>query len=243
MIVEQGFLDQWDISEYRIKKQFPSKKNRVYLVKGRYDSGGTLNFVLKAYNDDIESSIQREADFLEGLHREGVNVPKLYYRGERSIMMEYIKGATLIDTMTDVEYIAGKNRDYINVKGIAMHMARWLDSFYQGAKKLTGKDTILWDVNLRNFLIDFKLYGIDFENCREGYVEEDIGRLMAFIVTYEPAFTDFKVQFAQEIYNAVQSRLPVDRDRVKEEILKEFHAIERRRDIKIPGDIMKRVFA
>ncbi len=240
MMVEQGFLDQRGISGYDINKQFFSKKNRVYLVKGRCANGDTLDFVLKEYNVS-GSSMQKEANFLEGLHREGVDVPQLYYRGERSIIMEYIRGATLIDTMTDVEYIAGKSRDYINVKGIATHLARWLDSFYRAAEKITGKNTILWDINLRNFLVDFKLYGIDFENCREGAVEEDAGRLMAFIVTYEPAFTPFKIQFAQEICNALKTRISLDRKRIAREVLKEFDAIEKRRDMEIPEGIIEQM--
>ncbi|MDD2574537.1 MAG: hypothetical protein WCS98_07555 [Bacillota bacterium] len=240
MMIEQDFLDQRGITEYTYEKQFLSKKNKVHLIRALLENGSTQDFVVKEYRDN-HNSVQREADILDGLYREGISVPRLYYWGESSMIMEYIKGSVLLDIMTDAEYIFGENIDYINVKGIAFHMSRWLDSFYKAAKRITGKKTILWDINLRNFLVGYKLYGIDFEECREGAVEEDMGRLMAFIVTYQPAFTTYKTRFAREVYSALDSRMSLDRDRVMVELLKELDAIRERRNMEIPTGIVERI--
>jgi hypothetical protein len=124
---------------------------------------------------------------------------------------------------------------------MASHIARWLDGFYKAMEQITGRRIILWDINLRNFLVGYKLYGIDFEECREGAYEEDLGRLLAFIVTYAPAFTPYKIEFAREVYNALGSRLDLDRDRVMAETTKEFDAIRDRRGMEIPEDIVGRI--
>lgn len=242
MNLEQDFLDQRGITGYTCEKQFVSKKNRVHLARALFEDGSTQNFVIKEYLDN-HRSIQREADILEGLYSKGISVPRLYYRGEGTIVMEYIKGSALLDIMTDAEYIAGESIDYINVKGMAFHVSRWLERFYKAAERITGKKTILWDINLRNFIVGYKLYGIDFEDCREGAVEEDMGRLTAYIVTYEPAFTPYKMQFAREVLSALGSRMPLDSDQVLSEIVKELDAIGERRGMEIPGDIAERIMA
>ncbi len=68
-----------------------------------------------------------------------------------------------------------------------------------------------------------------------------MGRLLAFIVTYAPAFTPYKIEFAREVYNALGRRLDLDRDRVMAETAKEFDAIRDRRGMEIPEDIVGRI--
>ena len=240
MQLEKEFIDRWNITGYQIEKQFNSKKNNVYLVRADIEGACKKRFVLKQYKGR-RSYISREADILAELYKRGISVPELYYRGARSIAMEYINSPTLIDVMTDAEYVAGQKFDYINAKGMASHIAKWLDNFYKAMEKKTGKRIILWDINLRNFLVGYKLYGIDFEDCREGAYEEDLGRLLAFIVTYAPAFTPYKIEFAKEVYNALGGRLVLDRDRVMAETAEEFNAIRERRGMEIPEDIVGRI--
>ena len=240
MQLEQEFIDQRNVTGYTLEKRFNSKRNSVYLVRVRQEELGERYYVVKEYPVQ-DSSIDIETELLQALYKKGVSVPRVYYRGIRSVVMEYIKSPTLLDVMTDAEYTAGESYDYINTKGMASHFARWLEHFYKAAEGITGKRTILWDINLRNFLVGYKLYGIDFEDCREGIVEEDMGRLMAYIVTYEPSCTLYKINFAREVYNALDGRIPLDRNRVMAEMLKEFDAIRGRRDMEIPGDIAERV--
>lgn len=240
MQLEKEFIDGWNITGYQIEKQFNSKKNRVYLVRAGIEGAGGKRFVLKHYKGR-RSSILKEADILAELHKRGISVPELYYRGARSIVMEHVNGPTLIDVMTDAEYMAGQKFDYVNAKGMASHIARWLDNFYKAMEQITGKSIILWDINLRNFLVGYKLYGIDFEDCRQGAYEEDLGRLLAFIVTYAPAFTPYKIEFAKEVYNALGRRLALDRDRVMAEMLNEFDAIRKRRGMEISEDMVERI--
>jgi tRNA A-37 threonylcarbamoyl transferase component Bud32 len=236
MHLEQDFLHQWCITEYTCDKQFASKKNDVYLVSVVINETDKQYFVVKEYRDETEA-MAKEAFLLDALYKKGVCVPKLYYSGKGYIVMEYINGAPLIDVLTDAEYYTQQSIDYINLEGIAAHLVRWLDGFYKAAADITGTGTILWDINLRNFLVGYRLYGIDFEEYREGAVEEDIGRLMAFAITYEPAFTEFKMRFAREILSAIEKRRQVDKSRVMDEIIKELDAIQGRRDIVIPQDI------
>ncbi len=236
MQLEQEFIETRNIIEYSVDKQFFSKKNRVHLVRAVLNDCTEQLFVVKEYPEQV-SPVNMEASLLVALDKKGLSVPKLYYKGKGSIVMEYIRGATLVDALTDAEYYTRKSRDYINIKGLAEHLARWLDGFYRTSSQITGKSTILQDINLRNFLLGYKLYGIDFEDCREGLIEEDMGRLLAFIVTYEPAFTTFKMGFAREVYYALAKRMPLNRDRVIAEASKEFDAIRERRDMMVPEGI------
>jgi tRNA A-37 threonylcarbamoyl transferase component Bud32 len=240
MQLDQEFVSRWRITKYICEKQFASKRNDVYLVSAVCDGSGTQRFVVKEYREQADT-VTKEAFLLKALYTKGVSVPRLYYKGNRCIVVEHINGTPLLDVMTDAEYFARESMDYINLKGIATHVARWLDGFYKAIAEITGRDTILWDINLRNFLVGYKLYGIDFEDCREGAIEEDIGRLIAFSITYEPAFTQYKMKFAKGIYDAMGELRPLNRDKVMNEVIKELDAIRERRDIVIPQDIEYRI--
>jgi len=91
----------------------------------------------------------------------------------------------------------------------------------------------LYETILTTILLDHK--------ALPATVFKDMGRLLAFIVTYEPAFTNFKIDFAREIYYALEMRLPLNRCRVIAETSKEFDAIRERRNMEIPEDIVEKI--
>ena len=80
---------------------------------------------------------------------------------------------------------------------------------------------ILYDVNLRNFLLNHKgIVKVDFEDCRRGTMEGDIGKMAAFILTYDPIFTDFKKDFAADMINEAILKLKIDKEQVISEYIK-----------------------
>lgn len=85
------------------------------------------------------------------------------------------------------------------------------------------------DVNFRNFIIREKIYGLDLEECREGKIEEDIGSLCAFALTYSPSFTPWNIAMAKEMFRILSSELGLDKELLKQEIQREILAISIKR--------------
>ncbi len=81
------------------------------------------------------------------------------------------------------------------------------------------------------------IYGLDFEDCREGLPEQDIGRFCAFLLTYIPSFTPFKINAARQAFGTISRGLGLNRKTVLMEIEKELTAISRRRRMEVPHSI------
>ena len=88
----------------------------------------------------------------------------------------------------------------------------------------------------------YKLYSIDFEDCRKGLWRR-IWEGLRLILSRTTGFYPYKMQFAREVFSALGSRMPLDSDQVLSEIVKELDAIGERRGMEIPGDIAERIMA
>ncbi len=64
-------------------------------------------------------------------------------------------------------------------------LACQLALFYTTLHKPLRRQCILEDIYLRNFLLHDSVYGTGFECCLSGACEENIGRLFAFVHTYD----------------------------------------------------------
>lgn len=229
MILESNFLEEYKVEEYRIIKQFKSKKNRVYLVRCLVAPNLIREFVLK----EQPFRLKKEVDFLAKLTGKGINVPRVIYTGQSHFLMEYIPGSTLL------EYVCQLEKDQVSLaetKPVFRGLAHWLKKFY---KTEESSSTILGDLNFRNFILSKGdvIYGIDFEDCREGVIEEDIGRLCAFGLTYCPEFTDWKLNTYRYLFHFLVEELKLDDRIVKEYFLKELNAIKERRGLPIPAGL------
>ena len=179
--------------------EFYSKRNRVVL------SGG----IVKKYFTSAES-VATEVLMLTRLKAAGVPVPQLIARKDRIITMSYVEGETLLDFLTRMETCSEKAL----LMQAANALIDWLALYYRAvdARKTAQ---IRGDVNGRNFLWDGSCFwGVDFEETAYGPVELDIGRLLAFVLSYEPMHTPAKAKFADRLLQRAISVLSADKTAV-----------------------------
>jgi RIO-like serine/threonine protein kinase len=186
---------------------FKSRRNRVWLEDGR---------VHKLILSGAEAA-RAEADILRRLSDAGVAVPRLFDINGDVLILEYIKGATLTEEI-EREMLAGEI--------LAELIARWFADFYA---VFPGR--IRGDVNCRNFIItpDARVYGVDFEDLQYGRKEADLGRMTAFILTYDPAYTDYKKKLAQSLTDCFGLNFGVDCGLAAQEQSRELAQMRRRR--------------
>jgi len=234
MFLNKEFLKKCEIV---LQKKFESKKNNVYVVKSVKGDNVDGYFVLKQYTST--PSFEKESGLLISLKKHSVSVPELVYKRKNIVIMEYLPGKTLFEVLDDLEK---RNGSLYDIKETANSLCRWLKSFYCAAERICGGRIILKDVNLRNFLVvKNNIYGVDFEDCGEGHIEEDAGKFCAYMLTYLPPFTPWKITAAREFFNRFVSKLGLDEETVEEEIRRELEAIEARRGLTLPRDVIERI--
>ena len=217
--------------EWQILEQYHSKKNAVFLLCGHsqadlLDNQDGGRYVLKIFRT---AEMENELRWLRGLHNAGVSVPKIYYSDENVLLEEYI-GPTFYEAFTQAE---DKQLEVSAQKPIILALCDWLRSFYAYARNGDQQWT-MGDVNLRNFLVkNNQVYGIDFEDCRIGCIAEDVGKICAFALTYQPAFTEWKRQFVRQLMEVLTTGLGLDSAQVQSETMKELKAISERRGLPI----------
>lgn len=146
----------------------------------------------------------QEAGTLERLHAAGLRVPYPVTQEGRVLKMPYLPGETLPELLARWEAAPEPAVREKTVKGII----GWLGDFYRAAGE-TGE--IRGDVNGRNFLWDgASCWGMDFEERVFGVREQDIGGLIAFVLTYDPPGTPLKTAFAECLLRAAVDRLGID---------------------------------
>jgi len=209
-----------------VKYRFSSKRNCVCLSKN-----GPEHLVVKVYAQP-GTNLKKEKEMLLELKKRGVAVPRIVEADHESITMEYLDGPLLLDIFEQQEKLAGsQGKSLAEPVYLAIHsLCRWLMDFYDAARNIGGEQIILGEVNFRNFIIKEQIFGIDFEQCRHGQIEEDIGKLCAFALTYSPPFTPWKIAAAGELFKILCGELNLDKERVRKEILKELLAIAMRRN-------------
>jgi len=226
-----------DISGFLKIQKFYSKRNEVYLVEDRGDSAGG-NYVLKIFKGRQKQKRKRiEENFLKDLSMSFLHAPELLLNGKDYLLMEYIKGSTLLDILIRYEE-NGSSDDRPFLMAID-----FIYDFCRHTLKSMGRSHILKDINLRNFIYKGnELYRIDFEDCAPGYIEEDLGKLFAFILTYDPVFTDWKISRVKDLFKYLLEKYSADIERVKSEMKKELISIEDRRGLDMPFEEIDKCF-
>ncbi|MBT9147880.1 MAG: hypothetical protein DDT32_01647 [Syntrophomonadaceae bacterium] len=231
MVIDKEFLSKYNIVSYKFKEKFYSKKNQVSLKKFSDTEGREYEWVVKHYSNP-QMRLKNEVKILMILHSKGLSVPKIIYNSENYVVMEYIQGRTLLGYIEEKEQLSLDNHVQSEVLGVIEELAHWLKKFYIICTSVYNKTYILGDVNLRNFIVGDQIYGVDFENTRMGKVEEDIGKLCAFALTYNPPFTPWRctlVDFMKKIMSDV-IEMPIDR--ITMEMANELDEIAKRRNIR-----------
>lgn len=186
---------------HRIDMIFVSRKNHVELKDSK---------VVKKYTEP--ECLKREARMLRQLNLMGVKVPEIIEETEDALTLEYINGPTYSDIIDEL------NAE--QAQALAAHLAE----FYKATATLRG------DVNLRNFIYNNGVcYGLDFEDPPQfGDIEQDMGRILAFAVTYDPMLS-IKKRFAAKHLLAAFLATGADIEKLKATYLKEIDAMETRR--------------
>ncbi len=185
--------------------EFKSKKNNVFLIKDN-----EAFFVLKEFSSKISLALEMKINYII---KDKIKTPKIIKELDNYIVYEYIKGQTLLGLLEE------EKLSY----DIILKLIDWLELFY----KSTG--LILADAHLRNFIYNTEIYGIDFETAKKGDISEDIASLVVFILTYEPMFTDYKIDLTRFFIKNAITKFKINKSALNFEIRKQFQIIQSRR--------------
>jgi len=218
-------------------KKFYSRKNFVYLVKSKKENQ-KKPYVLKVYRgvDKIKRK-KNEEFFLVNLKKLSFNVPEILSSGKDYLLMEYLKGSTFLDILVGLE--GNKN----SADAPFFKALDFINDFYKYTSRLKEKSYILKDMNLRNFIYSGnKIWRIDLEDSSSGCIEEDYGKFLAFILTYDPVFTVWKLSKVTALLDNISIKCGVDINSVISEMKKELIPIEGRRGLNIPFEKIDKYF-
>lgn len=223
------FLKSNNFIDSKVVGKFPSKRNHLYLVNFDCIDGSEKRMVFKLHS--YKNRLTRETEMLFQLKHSPVMIPEINKVVGNGILMEYVSGPTILYYIEWQEKIHFQyNEPYITPGMQAINqLVDWLNCFYITTRELTGKQIILGNMNLNNFIIRKYLYGVDFEDCREGAREEDVSLLCAFTLTYNPPYTAWKKKFVKEMMGQFVNKLALDRNLVNKKFLSELERINKRR--------------
>lgn len=220
--------------EYRAVKEYFSRVNSVFLIESL--SNKNQQFILKDFGNNSER-IRAELNGIKIFERIS---PKIYYSDSRYLVHEYIPGATFFSCFEDAEKTDSDPDELITP------FVEFLKSAYDSAAGY-----ILGDINFNNFIIrensqqdtcTLPISFIDYENVKPGDIEEDLGRIIAFALTYDPPYTEWKQRFAGRFISHSVSILKVSEDKICRHIELEFKAMKTRRKLNIDiSEVIKRL--
>src|SRR4030042_2924019 len=247
--IDKEFIKQNSIETIVAEEKLYSKKNDVYLIKVSYSCKSEKHYIYKEFKgEDRSSRLKREIYFYEELccagaftflknpEKQKLNVPRLYYVGKSFLILEFLGRKNLLDYVLEEE-----NKEYIQIgksyskPGLSnykplLDALGFITDFNNYMKAIKNRSYTLCDMNFRNFiLVSERIFRVDFEDCREGEVEEDAGKFIAFFLTYKPEFTLWKKQLAASIKKHCITNLRMNGKLLEEEILKEFNSMKSRR--------------
>jgi hypothetical protein len=196
-------------------KRFESKQNDVSLVIGE---GLPCLCVAKRFSDKAKQ--QKELELNECIRASGLEAPKVLGRSNDTVLYEYIEGKTLCALLDEAETMDCETE----ALPVCFRLCDWLKAF----RSATGM--IFFDINLRNFICSRGvLYGFDYEDARDGKSETDFGRLLAFILTYDPAFSILKLRLCRCLLRYMCEDAGIEKEAVLSEMIKELEAMKTRR--------------
>ncbi|MBN1299363.1 MAG: hypothetical protein JW997_06735 [Actinobacteria bacterium] len=236
--ISQDFKKAKGISHIKKRKKLFSRKNNVFEVEITFKDGKKQLYVLKEYAGvKDQDKLKKETYWYDILKETAIKTPSIYYKGRNFIILEHLGKITLLDYIISAEkdmknlntaleksYILKK--DYPFLAGAL----KWIYDFNRQTVISTGKSFILNDLNFRNFILkDNEVFRIDFEDCSRGMAEEDFSRFIAFFLTYEPSFTEWKKSVSGLIKKMCSDEMGLSIDNVEKGIELEFKDMHKRR--------------
>lgn len=188
-------------------RQFKSKKNTVAYV--------TMNSkprVLKWFVPGLKRQMQTEYTVLKKASSE-LHIPFPYEMDEDNnvLIMSYIIGENLCDIVNDEETTTDEK------KRLMMLLAEWFAQFHTFFKTEDGF-RIRGDSVLRNFILADNIWGVDFEESRNGKPVEDIAGMCSSILSTDPMFTSEKFQLCETFIESYLKSVEWGLGDIKEEI-------------------------
>jgi molybdopterin-guanine dinucleotide biosynthesis protein A len=200
-------------------KLLPSKRNLVLLMTGRRPP-----YIIKRFAE--KAPLERELSVLNRLSAAGLPVSAARRTDENTLELEYLPGITALEYFEKREaegaFFGEKDKDVCNL------LVNWLSDFYSAA----GEGICLNDMNLRNFIYQpekGRFVGVDFECCGEGIRSRDAGALLAYILSYHPGFTSYKLAMAEYLRSLLADMLGILEEEIKKECSAELESIRLRR--------------
>ena len=147
------------------------------------------------YKEAVPFSILAKTSWALAILKKGspvLSIPTLYEIDyfNNFLIMQYIKGKNLCDI------INSNDTSFDRKLKIIILLAKWFLEFHEYFK--TQKKFFLrGDSNLRNFLYDTQIWGVDFEESRFGEPIEDIACMCSSILSTDPMFTPEKFQLCK----------------------------------------------
>ena len=169
-----------------VQKKFDSKKNTVAYVT--IDNNPR---VIKWFVPGYKRQMKTEYNILKkGLSN--INIPAIHEIDEENnvIIMSYISGNNLCDVLNDEKIDIKEKERLIEL------LAEWFADFHKFFKTEENFQ-IRGDSNLRNFIYNDRIWGVDFEESRIGRPVEDIAGLCSSILTTNPMFTSEKFRLCR----------------------------------------------
>lgn len=216
----------YQTGNYQVLRQFKSKKNRVQLIE---ISAGqqVIRLIEKTFTEAV--ALKKELSMLNLLHEMAFSVPECLGQFDRVLLYEYLGGMTLCEKLEIAEvcepdlFSGPVNRDS-EITALLKKTIDWLNRLHQK----TG--LTFYDINLRNFIVrDNQVYAIDYEDFSKLKPAVDYGRLLAFILTYKPVFTEWKKALIRELEDYLNNEIKVNMDEVRHEKERELARIRERR--------------
>nr|WP_255565427.1 hypothetical protein [Gelria sp. Kuro-4] len=171
-----------------VLERYRSKKNRVYRV-----SDGRRELAAKLYT--CAAACAREKSALLEAGARGIAVPRpLALLREDLLLLEKVTGTNLCDVLNQTLEAT-----------LARRLGTWLGELH--ARFRRGGCTLLkGDAVLRNFLVGAggQLYGLDWEESREGEPLSEVGEACASVLSTDPMFTPAKYRLVTELLAAYE---------------------------------------
>jgi tRNA A-37 threonylcarbamoyl transferase component Bud32 len=198
-----------DGSNFEVIETYQSRKNSVTSVRIE----GQLR-VIKIYSNEFANRLDHEHTILQEAKELGVKVPEVFKKTDTAIIMEYIPGEVLIDTLNSPQIHLNEKRSQVK------QLTNWFVKFHTGFKR-SDKFLLRSDCNLRNFILGTgSIYGIDFEEATWGVPVQDIGVVCSAILDTDPMFTDWKVDLCRLMIDRYSMRVDWSLDNIEQEIAK-----------------------
>ena len=192
---------------FEVTTTFRSRKNSVALVKIEGQPR-----VIKYYSPEFVNRLDNEYSILQEAKGFGIMVPEVYEKSNSVIIMEYIPGEALVDTLNGSETGLKDKQEQVEL------LTDWFVKFHTGFRK-ADRSLLRSDCNLRNFIFgNGKIWGLDFEETDWGDPVKDIGAVCAAILDTDPMFTDWKVDLCQIMIDRYRSSVDWTIDKIDQEI-------------------------